>query len=213
MRIVTVLALVCVCGGGLAVQGTAPSDAATYANPFELPEEWPAYGVGDPFILRWNGRYYLYPSTNTHFGGSVGIKAWSSVDLVNWRYEGLVTEDPVSRNAYAPEVVYWNGKFYLYTSPDGQGHYVFVADSPTGPFTAVTGNLGMTIDGSVFIDDDGTWIFTHAGHLGIRGRRMRDPFTFGPEQVVNSNLGGWTEGSYILKRDGGMSKVYWGRDS
>ncbi|MDD4518053.1 MAG: family 43 glycosylhydrolase, partial [Limnochordia bacterium] len=172
-----------------------------YTNPFDLENEWTNYGIGDPYILRWNGRYYLYPSTNTHYGGSMGIRTWISQDLINWDYAGYATTEPVTKNAFAPEVVYWNGFFYMYTSPDGQGHYVLKSDRPTGPFTVQTDNLGLTIDGSVFIDDDGRWYFTHAGHLGIRGHRMADPYTVGPERVLNSSLGGWTEGSYILKRN------------
>lgn len=103
----------------------------TYQNPLVLDQEWEDYGIGDPYVLRFNGKYYLYCSTKDR---RIGIKAWSSDDLVNWRYEGLVTEEPVSEGAYAPEVVYWNGAFYMYTSPAGKGHYVLQSNKPTGPF-------------------------------------------------------------------------------
>lgn len=168
----------------------------TYTNPFELPEEWEDYGIGDPYVLRHNGMYYLYCSTKDF---QVGIKAWSSEDLIDWKYEGLVTEDDLTMSAYAPEVVYWNGVFYLYTSPAGEGHYVLTSESPTGPFIVRTENLGMSIDGSVFIDDDGTWYFTHAGDQGIVGRKMIDPFTFDAAVPTNAFLGHWTEGSMIIK--------------
>lgn len=173
----------------------------TYRNPFpELEEEWEDYGNGDPFVLRHDGKYYLYVSTKDH---RVGIKAWESDDLVNWRYAGLVMEDPVSTGAYAPEVVYWNGTFYLYTSPAGRGHYVFRSESPTGPFERITDNLGMSIDGSVFIDDDGSWTFTHAGTEGIVGVPMDGPTAFGYGSAIPGIfLGHWTEGSMIIKRSG-----------
>ncbi|MCR2803832.1 family 43 glycosylhydrolase [Paenibacillus soyae] len=174
---------------------------SVYSNPFpQLEEEWDDYGNGDPFVMRHDGSYYLYVSTKDH---RVGIKAWKSEDLVNWSYAGLVTEDPVSTGAYAPEVTYWNGYFYLYTSPAGRGHYVFRSESPTGPFERITENLGMSIDGSVFIDDDGSWTFTHAGTEGIVGVPMNDPAAFGfGAPIPGTFLGHWTEGSMIIKRGG-----------
>ncbi|WP_238392467.1 family 43 glycosylhydrolase [Paenibacillus antri] len=173
----------------------------SYANPFpSLEEEWPDYGNGDPFVMRHDGRYYLYVSTKDF---RVGIKAWVSDDLVNWTYAGLVTEDPVSTGAYAPEVIYWNGYFYLYTSPAGKGHYVFRSESPIGPFERITENVGMSIDGSVFVDDDGTMLFTHAGREGIVGVPMTSPSTFDyGKPILGAFLGHWTEGSMIIKRDG-----------
>lgn len=179
----------------------------TYSNPFELTGEWPDYGIGDPFVLRHNGTYYLYVSTKD---GRIGIKAWRSIDLVNWTYEGLGTEDERIISAYAPEVVYWNGTFYMYTSPAGNGHYVLSSKSPTGPFKVETENLGMSIDGSVFIDDDGSWYFTHAGHNGIVGRRMKDPYTFEEGIETNLFLNHWTEGSQIIKNNGRYYMTYTG---
>lgn len=170
----------------------------TYSNPFELVDEWADYGNGDPYVLRHNGMYYLYVSTKD---GRVGIKAWSSHDLINWNYEGLVTEEKLTTTAYAPEVVYWNGTFYMYTSPAGNGHYVLSSKSPTGPFKTETGNLGMSIDGSVFIDDDGSWYFTHSGHNGIVGHKMKDPYTFEEGIETNVFLNHWTEGSQIIKNN------------
>ncbi|RAV06638.1 family 43 glycosylhydrolase [Paenibacillus sp. YN15] len=186
----------------------APVLGETYSNPFQLDQEWEDYGIGDPYILRYDGKYYLYCSTKDR---RVGIKAWSSDDLVNWRYEGLVTEEPVSEGAYAPEVVYWNGSFYMYTSPAGKGHYVLQSDKPTGPFVKKTDNLGLTIDGSVFIDDDGQWTFTHAKNGGIMAAPMSDPYTIGTGKQLNTtSLGHWTEGSMIIKRNGRYFMTYTG---
>lgn len=172
---------------------------SVYYNPINLENEWFDYGIGDPFILRFNGVYYLYCSTKDK---EVGIKSWQSIDLINWTYIGLVTEDNLSETAYAPEVVYWNGYFYMYTSPSGSGHYVLRSSSPKGPFEVITDNMEMSIDGSVFIDDDGKWYFTHAGHEGIVGREMPTPYTFNEAIDTKAYLGHWTEGSMIIKRDG-----------
>ncbi|MDU4694221.1 MAG: family 43 glycosylhydrolase [Paenibacillus sp.] len=179
----------------------------TYQNPFTLPEEWEDYGIGDPYILRHDGMYYLYCSTKD---GRPGIKGWSSEDLIHWIPEGLVTEDPITTGAYAPEVVYWNGYFYMYTSPAGNGHYVLRSERPTGPFEVQTENLGLSIDGSVFIDDNSQWYFTHAGDLGIVIHPMTDPYTMDFGTTTNAFLGHWTEGSTIIKRNGTYYMTYTG---
>ncbi|WP_091184945.1 family 43 glycosylhydrolase [Paenibacillus catalpae] len=211
------IAVVLAAGGGGIWMMTQKQDEAkvregltldrTYQNPMMLDQEWEDYGIGDPYVLRYNGKYYLYCSTKDW---RVGIKAWSSDDLVNWSYEGLVTEEPLTEGAYAPEVVYWNGSFYMYTSPAGKGHYVLQSDSPTGPFTVKTDNLGLTIDGSVFIDDDAKWYFTHAESGGIMASPMSDPYTIEAGDKLNTSLGHWTEGSMIIKRNGVYFMTYTG---
>lgn len=186
----------------------APAMEHTYSNPMKLEDEWEDYGIGDPYVLRHNGKYYLYCSTKDW---RVGIKAWSSDNLVDWTYEGLVTEDPLTEGAYAPEVVYWNGSFYMYTSPAGKGHYVLQSDSPTGPFEVRTDNFGLTIDGSVFIDDDAKWYFTRAETGGIVAHAMTDPLTVeSAGEKLNTSLGHWTEGSSIIKRGGRYFMTYTG---
>ena len=140
-------------------QGVIMESITTYQNPlldYQSGHAWPGYGFGDPFVMRYNGTYYLYVSTKD---GCTGIKCWSSPDLVNWTYEGLCTKAVETCGAYAPEVYYYNGYFYMYTSPAGNGHYVLRSTSPTEGFEVVTDNMGMSIDGSVFIDNDGKWYF------------------------------------------------------
>ncbi|WP_258168234.1 carbohydrate-binding protein [Paenibacillus sp. AR247] len=185
----------------------APQAAFAYKNPASLPDEWGQYGLGDPYVLKFNGTYYLYVSTRDT---DVGVKVWSSPDLVNWSYGGLAATDPVTKGAYAPEVVYWNGYFYMYTSPAGNGHYVLRSESPTGPFTVQTGNLGHSIDGNVFIDDDGKWYFYHANGEGILAAEMPTPTTIGNSVNTGASMNGWTEGSTLFKRNGKYYMTYTG---
>ena len=194
-------------------EGDEPMEAIScYQNPIltaDTEHAWPGYGFGDPFVMRHNGVYYLYVSTKD---GSVGVKCWSSVDLVNWTYEGLCANHPVTRGAYAPEVFYYNGYFYMYTSPAGNGHYVLRSTSPTKGFTAVTDNMGMSIDGSVFIDHDGKWYFYTAGHGTIQAYSMRSPTEMmhgRPLRTVSVN-GGWTEGPMVVYHDGYYYLTYTG---
>ncbi|MBO5649008.1 MAG: family 43 glycosylhydrolase, partial [Clostridia bacterium] len=138
--------------------------SATYINPVNTSE------MGDPFVMRYNGMYYLYNTT-------AGTDCWTSEDLINWTYAGKCTSDAFTMIPYAPEVTYYNGKFYMCTSPDGLGHYILESDSPTGPFVTVTDNFGLSIDGNIFIDDNGDWYFTSAdvGYLNVY--KMLSPTT------------------------------------
>lgn len=176
-------------------------------NPYLLDNEWSNYAIGDPYIMKHRGVFYLYCSTKD---AETGVKCWSSKDLVNWSYEGLCATDPVTKGAYAPEVIYWDGAFYMYTSPAGNGHYVLSGPSPIGPFEVISGNLGKTIDGSVFIDDDGTWNFYHASGQGISACQMSDPVTIGTSITNVSMLNRWTEGPCVFKRNGIYYIIYTG---
>ena len=182
-----------------------------------IDNQWQGYGIGDPFIMRYNGVYYLYVSS---LDTEVGVRAYKSADLVNWvpvtgagLKEGYVSQDSVTLAAYAPEVYYYNGTFYMYTSPGGKGHYILTSSSPEGPFTSVTDNFGMSIDGSVFIDDDEQMYFSYASNQGIRMARMEDMLTIDTTSTPTLNgtsIGGWTEGSYLMKRDGVYYLTYTG---
>ena len=164
----------------------------TYSNPIER-----AGDFADPFVLRHDGRYYLY-CTNPD------IRCWSSSDLVDWALEGPTIDADVFPELvpFAPEVVYADGFFYMYTSPSGHGHIVLKSDSPTGPFRPISGNVGHAIDGNVFIDDDGTWYFYWAGDEGIWGCEMTSPTDFGEPVFTGIHMNGWTEGPFVSKRDG-----------
>ncbi|WP_036718859.1 carbohydrate-binding protein [Paenibacillus harenae] len=195
------------------------ASAFSYSNPQIVPESWrwnngDFYGEGDPFILKFNGIYYLYAST---VDDKPGVKVWSSEDLVNWEYRGLCAAEPVTKGAYAPEVVYWNGDFYMYTAllrddpgTTQRGHRVLKSSSPTGPFVAQTGNKVNGIDGHVFIDDDGQWYFYSTGSGNIDVRPMSDPYTFGEKSNTGAAMKGWTEGPTVIKRNGKYYMTYTG---
>ncbi len=194
-----------------------------YQNGTSIDNQWASstveYGIGDPYIMKYNGMFYLYCST---FDGQMGIKVWSSPDMVNWTYEGLCSSDTdqVMKTAYAPEVTYWNGTFYMYTAaPGGDQHRVLTSDSPTGPFvreeTPVFSDPEDLIDGSVFIDDDeaATKYFLHAGGSCIEYGILNDNMltATGKNQISAATvIGHWTEGPSIFKRNGKYYMTYCG---
>lgn len=172
----------------------------TYQNPIQKQGDF-----ADPFVLRYNGTYYLY-CTNPD------VRCWSSQDLVHWTLEGSTVPDEEFPGLvpFAPEVVYWDGAFYMYTSPHGFGHYVLRSDRPTGPFRKITGNIGHAIDFSVFIDDDGQWYAYWADDNGILGCKMNSPTEFGEPVYIGAYLHGWTEGPFVVKQAGKYHLTYTG---
>lgn len=163
-------------------------------------------GMADPFVFKYRGTYYMYVT-----GDASQVLCWHSRDLANWTGPVTCCSDPVAKFAYAPEVKYFNGKFYMVTSPAGNGHYILTSDSPTGPFVCATKNLGNSIDGNMLIDDDGKWYFYHAGSNGIIACPMTDPLTIGAEKNVVPAMGGqWTEGPEVFKRNDKYYMFYCG---
>lgn len=172
----------------------------TYKNPIRNKEDY-----ADPFVLRFNGTYYLYTTTPR-------IDCYSSENLVEWKPEGpvLTEEEFPGLVPFAPEIVYWNGIFYMYTSPHGLGHYVLESSRPTGPFHRITENIGHGIDLSIFIDDDGIWYGYWADERGILGCKMKSPTEFGEPVLVGAYMHGWTEGPFVVKREGRYHLTYTG---
>ena len=171
-----------------------------YQNPLRLPGQWPDAGIGDPYVMRHNGKYYLYPSTPRN---DKGVRVWVSHNLLDWEDGGYVVTDGCLQNAYAPEVFYYNGTFLMVASPFGEGHYLYASDSPMGPFQMVRDNFGLVIDGSLFADDDAKLYFTHAEYPAIHGHSITPEGSIGPgREITGTCMGHWTEGPGIFKRGG-----------
>ena len=92
-------------------RATAP--AKTYRNPL-LPDR----EIADPFVLRVDGKYYLYPTTDSR-----GYEVFVSDNLVHWERKARAFTDPRG-GAWAPEVFHnkrGDGKFYLYYTDNMPG--------------------------------------------------------------------------------------------
>ncbi|MBQ2713090.1 MAG: family 43 glycosylhydrolase [Clostridia bacterium] len=162
--------------------------------------------IGDPFVMRYDGKYYLYPSCFT----GAKLYVYVSDDMINWKRHGVIVEeaDGTSDNAYAPEVVYYKGYFYLCESQNGSGHYIFRSESPLGPFERVSEKIGKGIDGDFFLDDDGSLYFLHTSMTtALSYAKVNDITSSNTSEmmgtsrgIANANLNGWTEGPNIFKR-------------
>ena len=172
--------------------------AENYQNPIPVRNDKGInMDAADPFALRHNGRYYLYTT------GAEEIRVYESEDLVHWTFKGHCTQGGVGRIAYAPEVFYWRGAFYMITSPSGNGHYIMKSDSPLGPFERVTENFGFSIDGSLFAGDDGRlYMLNLPGNRSISITEI-DENRLTPKGVNKSTgvtLNHWTEGPGLIRR-------------
>ena len=163
---------------------------STYTNPvaglFYDDEGNIVYG-GDPSILVDGDTVYLYTGHDVATTDAYNIPeylCWSTTDMVNWTYEGVVMTADISsvtwatssNSAWAAQVAKHydseSGKdmYYLYyctwdkTSDGKQSIGVAVSDSPTGTFVdigepLVSGNLTSDDETSTYNDIDPTvWI-------------------------------------------------------
>lgn len=175
-----------------------------YTNPMTVEGQYPPinvnaddYGIGDPFVMRHNGMYYMYASTCEE-----RVRVYTSRNLVNWTYEGYCTKGRDVYFAYAPEVVYWRGSFYMITSPNGNGHYILKSDNPLGPFELITKNFGHSIDGSFYKMDDGRLMMLFPDNWIIKSAVL-DEETMLPPTAASSTgatLKHWTEGPGLFRR-------------
>ena len=160
----------------------------------------------------------MYPT-----GAGAKIRCYVSSDLVNWEpssdkglgsgicLSGKASSYPsgVGDYPYAPEVIYYDGYFYMVTSITGNGHFIFRSEDPEGPFVRISENLGKSIDGSFFIDSDEEIYFYGAGGNSISAYKLEDDFiTFKKDNdkdyvqsLLECSMGAWTEGPYLLQKD------------
>lgn len=177
-----------------------------YKNPFKMPE---VPNTGDPFVMRYDGYYYLYQSAGV---APSYLHCWRSENLVDWSYMEVSCKLPEIVGGYAPEVIYNRGRFYMCTSPHGNGHFILTSLKPEGPYKLATDRFGQRIDGSFFIDDDGSTYFYRAEGSGINYHRMSDPKTveLPSTPIPESCLNGWTEGPMVLRHGGKYFLTYTG---
>ena len=176
-----------------------------------------AAAAADPTMVMFGDTYYVYPSDGMM--KEPGFGAWSSKNLKDWDYEGPILRFAdvawAKKDAWAPDMVERNGKYYFYFSADSSIG-VAVSDSPAGPFQDALGAPLIpfaedmsTIDPCVFIDDDGEtylyWGATFSGQMFMR-KLHPDMLSFAGEKLTvydcKPDDDYHCEGSYVFKRNG-----------
>lgn len=99
--------------------------------------------IRDPFVLVHEGRYYLYGTRGaTCWGAADGFDVYVGDDLERWEgpFECFHNDGSfwATHNYWAPEVHFWQGRFYMLASFKAEGvcrcTCSLVATSPLGPF-------------------------------------------------------------------------------
>jgi beta-xylosidase len=148
----------------------------TYTNPV-----YAGY-FADPFVWKHEGVYYAIGTGAAEAAGQVDeigerrvFPLLYSDDFLTWHpvNNALLRPDPaLGDNFWAPEVAYYEGKFYLYYSVghEDKDHQLRVAtsDAPLGPYQDMGHSLldlqfcPFAIDPHPFRDDDGQWYLFYA---------------------------------------------------
>lgn len=189
----------------------------TYRNPII-----DRIGPADPHVLKHNGRYYMYPTTD-----GKGYDVFVSDDLVHWEQKPKCFTDPRG-GMWAPDVFHHakgDGKFYLYYTMNrlagGKQIGVARADGALGPFQDYGNLANHAIDAHLFRDDDGALYLYYVeieGGFKIKVQPMANPFTKQgkPTEVIRPTAdwerkkGAVTEGPWMLKHKGVYYLMYSG---
>lgn len=180
----------------------------------------------DPEILysRNTGKYYIYSTTDGYkdWGGSY-FTCYSSDDLKDWHYEGVVLDVATDQvpwadgNAWAPAIeekmIGGKYKYFLYFSANNPGSGrkqigVAVADKPTGPFKAVPEPIitsspagrGQQIDVDVFTDPVSKKAYLYWGNGYMAGAELNaDMLSVNPETIRVMTPEGGTLNDYRFR--------------
>ena len=183
----------------------------------------------DPFCLKTEDGYFL---TGTHHSlrkksksGGYLFDMFHSRDLINWVSLGQILKFPDfegSRegNFWAPEIVPYQGKYYLYYTADSFGNpekryvRVAVAEKVNGPYEDCQVRLTEqpSIDGDpYYVSADEGYLF-YTGNEGNEhvGQLLVDKFVSPtrlenkPRKVFPSETVPWEEGAFLVKKDNGF---------
>jgi arabinoxylan arabinofuranohydrolase len=183
--------------------------------------------IPDAEARRWNdGRIYLYGSYD--ISGRTCYCSWeyrvfSSSDLIHWEDHGeSFRSAPPNASVtwtnaplFAPDCIYYNGRYYLFFCNAGNREGVAESASPTGPFTnafPIEGADNDAIDPAVLVDDD-EQVYYYWGQFHMRGAKLRpnlrgiQPDTL-KTNLINEAEHGFHEGASIRKRNGFYYLVY-----
>jgi arabinoxylan arabinofuranohydrolase len=184
--------------------------------------------TADPAPMVYKGTVYLYTSHDEDDAVHFNMRDWklyTSTDMANWTDRGTVASLATfpwavqTNDAWAPQVVARNGKFYMYVpiSVPGQPKNVIavaVADNPEGPFKDALGHPLIApaignIDPTVYIDDDGQaylyWGNPHLWYVKLNN----DMISYSGEIIkVNSKPANYQEGPWFYKHDGKYYLAY-----
>jgi len=232
-RVLRAGAVAAACGVITVVAAAVPAAPAHAANPVVT-----AVYTADPAPLVVGDRMYVYAGRDEAPAGTNAfvMREWrvlSSTDAATWTDHGpragVATFPWAGADAWASEVEPRHGRYYWYTSVNGNGPGwmnigVAVGDSPLGPFTDAKGgplisdstpnSSALNIDPTVFVDGDGQAYLYWGGYWAPRAVRLADTMvdTVGPV-VTPQGLTHFWEAPFMFKRAGLYYMIYAANDT
>lgn len=180
----------------------------------------------DPDMIKYNGKYYLYPTTDGFANWSgTEFHVFSSEDRISWKDEGIILDVASEQvpwavgSAWAPAIWERNGKFYYYfcaKRPDGTSCIgAAVSDSPVSGFCAQETplltpelvreegvDMSQVIDPSVYEEDGDVYLLFGNGK-GAVVKLTEDLLHICPGTMKNlEGLRDFREAVTVLKRQG-----------
>lgn len=172
----------------------------------------------DPSARVFGDKLYIYPSHDPNGAHSFNEMAdwhvFSTDDMLTWTDHGVIFSLKdiawADEQAWAPDCIERNGKYYFYFTADSQIG-VAVSDSPTGPFKDAVGkpliksneaDILWMIDPCVFIDDDGQAYLYVGGANKLAVVKLKEDMITrdGPVQLLD--MEGYYDGIWVHKRNG-----------
>jgi len=193
--------------------------------------------IRDPFVLLYEGIYYMYgtrvgmPHPDALWGEQTGFDVYKSKDLENWSEAKSVFEFSDSfwatKQAWAPEVHYHNGKFYMLASFRSEERrratQALVSESPEGPFKVFGEPLTPTdwecLDGTLYVENNIPYlVFCHEwsqigdGEIAIIQLKEDLSASVGqPRILFKASESGWAEeiSAYSGSKKGIVTDAPW----
>lgn len=175
--------------------------------------------TADPAPMVHDGTVYLYTGHDEDDATGFKMLDWrlyTSTDMVNWTDKGAVASLKTfpwavqSNDAWAPQIIERDGKFYFYASISNPGSPknvigVAVADRPEGPFKDALGHplVGPQdgfFDPTVAIDDDGQ-AYLYWGNPDLWYVKLnKDMVSYSGKVEKIERLTDYQEGPWFFKR-------------
>jgi len=183
--------------------------AETYSNPVIS-----KLGLADPTIIRYDGKYYMYPT-----GDSRSYDVYISDDLVSWT-KGRKVFTTKEKNVWAPDVFYnkSDSKFYLYYSANWKIGAA-EANRPDEVFVNKGVLINKGIDAHMFQDDDGKYYLYYSKESKVYVQEMKDPLHLAdsndrsliePTEAWEYTPVATAEGPWMIKHEGIYYLLYSG---
>jgi len=184
--------------------------------------------TADPAPMVYSNTVYLYTSHDEDDAKGFHMLDWkcySTTDMVNWTDHGSIASLAIfpwakqDNDAWAPQCIERDGKFYLYVPISVPGWpknviAVAVADNPLGPVKDALGHplvdkANGYIDPTVFVDDDGQGYLYFGNPNAWYVKLNKDMLSYSGEVVkADGKPRNYQEGPWIYKRNGHYYLAY-----